>query len=79
MTAGVIRWKGYLDLVLSTYAHRPVQTDIRYLLWIALYQAFFMRKGAHHVVNETVEFVKKEKGMAVARFVNAVLRKALAG
>ena len=36
-----------------------------------------MRKGTHHVVNETVEYVKKEKGVAVANFVNAVLRKAV--
>jgi 16S rRNA (cytosine967-C5)-methyltransferase len=78
MTAGVIRWKGYLDSLLSAYARKPVQKDVRYLLWLALYQSFFMKKGAHHVVNETVEFVKKEKGVAVAHFVNAVLRKALA-
>jgi 16S rRNA (cytosine967-C5)-methyltransferase len=78
MTAGVIRWKGYLDSVLSAYIHRPVQKEVRYLLWLALYQAFFMKKGAHHVVNETVEFVKGEKGVAVAHFVNAVLRNALA-
>ena len=78
MTAGVIRWKGYLDSVLSSYVQRPVLKEVRYLLWLALYQAFFMKKGAHHVVNETVEFVKGEKGAAVARFVNAVLRKALA-
>ena len=50
---------------------------MRYILWVALYQTFFMKKGAHHVVNETVEYVKKEKGASVANFVNAVLRKAL--
>jgi 16S rRNA (cytosine967-C5)-methyltransferase len=50
---------------------------VRYLLWVALYQALFMKKGTHHVVNETVEYVKKEKGVAVANFVNAVLRKAV--
>ena len=77
ITAGVFRWKGYLDWVLSHYAQRPLKKNVRYLLWVALYQTFFMRKGAHHVVNETVEYVKKEKGVAVANFVNAVLRKAL--
>jgi 16S rRNA (cytosine967-C5)-methyltransferase len=50
---------------------------VRYILWVALYQTSFMKKGAHHVVNETVEYVKKEKGASVANFVNAVLRKAL--
>ena len=76
ITAGVLRRKGYLDWVLSHYVRRSLKQDVRYILWTALYQAFFMRKGVHHVVNETVEYVKKEKGAAVANFVNAVLRKA---
>ncbi len=77
ITAGTFRWKGYLDWVLSHYAQRPLKRDVRYILWVALYQAFFMKKGAHHVVNETVEYAKKEKGAAVANFINAVLRKAV--
>lgn len=77
ITAGVFRWKVYLDWVLSHYIQRPLKKDVRYLLWVALYQTFFMRKGTHHVVNEAVEYVKKEKGAAVANFVNAVLRKAV--
>ena len=77
ITAGVVRWRGYLDWVLSHYVQRPLKKDVRYLLWVALYQSFFMRTGIHHVVNETVEYIKKEKGVAVAKFVNAVLRKAL--
>ena len=72
-----MRWKGYLDWVLSHYAQKPIKRDVRYLLWVALYQSLFMKKGAYHVVNETVEYVKKEKGAAVANFVNAVLRKAV--
>ena len=36
-----------------------------------------MKKGTHHVVNEAVEYIKKEKGAAVANFANAVLRKAV--
>jgi 16S rRNA (cytosine967-C5)-methyltransferase len=76
IAAGVFRWKGYLDWVLSHYAQRPLKKDVRYLLWVALYQTFFMKKGAYHVVNETVEYAKKENGAAVANFVNAVLRKA---
>ena len=75
--AGVVRWRGYLDWVLSHYIKRPLKKDVRYLLWVTLYQAFFMKKGVHHVVNETVGHVKEEKGPAVANFVNAILRKAL--
>ncbi len=77
IVAGVVRWKDYLDWVLSHYIRKPLKKDLRYLLWVALYQALFMKKGTHHVVNETVEYVKKEKGVAVANFVNAVLRKAV--
>jgi 16S rRNA (cytosine967-C5)-methyltransferase len=77
ITAGVVRWKVYLDWVLSHYIHKALKDDVRYLLWVALYQSLFMKKGAHHVVNETVEYAKKEKGVAVANFVNAVLRKAV--
>ncbi|HUJ90447.1 MAG TPA: transcription antitermination factor NusB, partial [Syntrophorhabdales bacterium] len=77
ITAGVVRWKAYLDWVLSHYTRKALKEDVRYLLWVALYQALFMKKGTHHVVNETVEYVKKEKGVAVANFVNAVLRKAV--
>ena len=77
IVAGVIRWKGYLDWVLSHYVQKPLKKDVRYLLWTALYQAFFMKKGAYHVVNETVEYVKTEKGVALANFANAVLRKAV--
>jgi 16S rRNA (cytosine967-C5)-methyltransferase len=77
IVAGVVRWKDYLDWVLSHYIRKPLRKDLRYLLWVALYQSFFMKKGTHHVVNEAVEYIKKEKGAAVANFANAVLRKAV--
>jgi 16S rRNA (cytosine967-C5)-methyltransferase len=77
IVAGVVRWKDYLDWVLSHYIRKPLKKDLRYLLWVALYQSFFMKKGTHHVVNEAVEYIKKEKGAAVANFANAVLRKAV--
>jgi 16S rRNA (cytosine967-C5)-methyltransferase len=54
-----------------------VSREIRYLLWMSLYQAFFMQKGVHHVVNETVEYVKREKGQGMANFVNAVIRRSI--
>lgn len=74
ITSGVIRWKIYLDWVTSRYAKSKVKRDIRYLLWISLYQICFMKKGYYHVVNETVDYVKKQKGRTTADFVNAVLR-----
>jgi 16S rRNA (cytosine967-C5)-methyltransferase len=77
ITSGVIRWKGYLDWVLSSYAHHEIKKDLRYLLWTGLYQIAFMKKADYHVVNEIVDYVKKEKGKAPANFVNAILRRYL--
>jgi 16S rRNA (cytosine967-C5)-methyltransferase len=46
-------------------------------LWTGLYQIAFMKKADYHVVNEIVDYVKKEKGKAPANFVNAILRRFL--
>lgn len=43
-------------------------------MWISLYQISFMKKGAYHIVNESVGYAKGEHGQFVANFVNAVLR-----
>lgn len=77
ITSGVIRWKGYLDWVLSLYATSKIRRDVRHLIWISLYQLAFMRKADFHVVNETVEYAKSEVGRGQANFVNAVLRRFL--
>jgi 16S rRNA (cytosine967-C5)-methyltransferase len=77
MTAGSIRWKSYFDWVLSLYTNRPIENDLRYLLWLSLYQISFMKKAPYHVVNEVVSCTKKEKGKWVANFVNALLRQYL--
>jgi 16S rRNA (cytosine967-C5)-methyltransferase len=75
ITSGVIRWRGYLELVLSRYAKKPVEKDVRYLLWMTLYQVGFMKKAYYHVVKEAVDYARHEKGKLVAGFVNAVLRR----
>jgi 16S rRNA (cytosine967-C5)-methyltransferase len=77
MTAGAIRWRSYFDWVLSLYANRPIANDLRYLLWLSLYQISFMKKAPHHVVNEVVNYTKQEKGRGAANFVNALLRQYL--
>ncbi len=71
----MVRWRGYLDLVLSRYTTKPIERDTRYLLWMTLYQAGFMKKAHYHVVKEAVDYAKKEKGKFVAGFVNAILRR----
>lgn len=71
----MIRWRGYLEIILSRYAKKPVEKDVRYLLWMTLYQVGFMKKAHYHVVKEAVEYARNEKGKFVAGFVNAVLRR----
>ena len=73
----MVRWKLYLDWVLSHLVKEGLKKDVRHLLWMSLYQVFFMKKAVYHVVNETVDYAKKEKGQGTANFVNAVLRRAI--
>lgn len=77
IVSGVIRWRLYLDWILSHFAKEGIKRDVRHLLWMGLYQTLFMKKAAYHVVNETVDYAKTEKGQGVANFVNAVLRRAI--
>ncbi|MBP8699862.1 MAG: hypothetical protein KBH82_12615, partial [Syntrophorhabdaceae bacterium] len=62
ITSGVIRWKGFLDHIVSKLIKRGIKDDIRYVLWVSLYQISFMKKASYHVVNETVEYTKQEFG-----------------
>jgi len=75
ITSGVVRWRGYLEHVLSRYTAKPIDSDIRYLLWMSIYQVGFMKKAHYHVIKEAVDYAKKARGKFVAGFVNAVLRK----
>jgi 16S rRNA (cytosine967-C5)-methyltransferase len=75
IVSGVVRWKGYLQWILSQYVQRHLNRDVQFLLWMSLYQIQFMRKSHYHVVNEAVGYVRKSRGQAVANFVNAVLRR----
>ena len=50
---------------------------MRHLLWMTIYQAFFMRKAVYHVVDEAVEYAKMARGQGTANFVNAVLRRSI--
>ncbi len=75
IVSGVIRHRAYLDWIVSRLARKGVKGDVRLLLMISVYQIAFMKKANYHVVKEAVEFVKMRKGVKVASFVNAVLRK----
>jgi 16S rRNA (cytosine967-C5)-methyltransferase len=77
IVSGVIRWRGFLEWVVSRYAERGIKREVRCLLWITLYQVSFLEKAHYHVVNEAVEYAKRENGAHAAKFVNAVLRRYL--
>ena len=77
IASGVIRWKLSLDWLLSHFVREGLKKDVRLLLWMSLYQIFFMKKAAYHVVGEAVDYAKREKGQGVANFVNAVLRRSI--
>ncbi len=74
MVAGVIRWKLYLEWLLSHYIRKRVKRKVKILLKLTLYQVEFMRKPAYHVINEAVSFANSRWGKMVGGFVNAVLR-----
>jgi 16S rRNA (cytosine967-C5)-methyltransferase len=75
IASGAVRHKGYFDWVLSRLVERDVKKDVRYLLWISLYQIAHMKKAHYHVVMEAVEYAKHLHGARTANFVNAVLRR----
>lgn len=77
ITSGVVKWKGFLDWVLSHFVKGKVKQDIKQLLRITLYQIRFMKKAPHHVVKEAVDYAKQKWGQKVANFVNAVIRRSM--
>lgn len=54
-----------------------MKKPVRYLIWATFYQVTFMKKAAHHVVKESVDYAKVEHGIHIAGFVNAILRRFL--
>ncbi|MCX7857450.1 MAG: 16S rRNA (cytosine(967)-C(5))-methyltransferase RsmB [Deltaproteobacteria bacterium] len=74
IVAGVVRWKLYLEWLLSHHIRKKVKKKIENLLKLTLYQVEFMKKPAYHVVHEAVSFAKSRWGEEIGGFVNAVLR-----
>src|SRR5271170_3521953 len=73
---GCLRRRLPLDFLLAqlaTKAPRPIVADV---LVLGLYQLFYLKTPAHAALNETVALAKRYAGMAEAKFVNAVLRRA---
>ncbi len=73
---GVVRWQATLDwLIDRKTGRRPQKPALRHLLWLGLYQLFWLdRIPAHAAVHETVELAKASGFGPQAGFINAILR-----
>jgi len=77
VTAGVLRWKGRLDLAIDSAVSRSRPSGrVRRFLLIGAYQLIAQdRVPAAWVVSETVDAIKAKEGESAAKFANAVLRR----
>lgn len=76
---GTCRRHGRLGEIVKKFSSRPPKRRLGLLLEISLYQLFFMdRVPDHAVVDAAVRLVRADgQGESAAKFVNAVLRRAL--
>ncbi|CAM3188253.1 16S rRNA (cytosine(967)-C(5))-methyltransferase RsmB [Sporolactobacillus spathodeae] len=75
---GVLQRKMTLDYVLSLYVakERKLDTWVRVLLWLSIYQKMYLdRIPDHALVNEAVEIAKKRGHRGISNLVNGVLRR----
>lgn len=79
LVLGVVSMKGSLDAVLDRCMRSPsdVKPDVRCALRISAYEALYLDKDAHAVVDQGVELVRSVAPKA-AGLANAVLRKVVA-
>jgi 16S rRNA (cytosine967-C5)-methyltransferase len=83
LVMGVLRWQSLLDAEISQSSSQPLsRLDLEVLiaLRLALYQLRWLtRIPARAAIHESVELVKRARKRSAAPFVNAVLRKLVAG
>jgi 16S rRNA (cytosine967-C5)-methyltransferase len=74
LSYGTLRFYGQLEKVLDALLNKPIQdTQIRYLLLVALYQLEYSKAAQHAVVDFAVNAVRK-RNPAASGLVNAILR-----
>ena len=77
LVRGTIRWKKRLDWIVRQLLQPPSRKcpdDIRWILWLGLYQILFMRIKTYAAVNESVDAAKSLVRGRWAGVVNAILR-----
>jgi 16S rRNA (cytosine967-C5)-methyltransferase len=73
---GCLRRRLSLNFLLAQLATKEPRPIVANILVLGLYQLFHLKTPAHAAVNETVALAKRYAGVAEAKFVNAVLRRA---
>lgn len=80
---GTLAWQGYLDHIVAAFSGRPLQQldpPVRAVLRLALFQTCVLtRIPDFAAVNTAVHLAKRFRGGSAVSFVNAVLRRAVAG
>jgi 16S rRNA (cytosine967-C5)-methyltransferase len=77
LTLGVLRKQIYLDKIIDFLVGKKLDSAVRIILRIGLYQLLFLDKiPAYSAINESVNLVQKAKKTSAKGLVNAVLRRA---
>ena len=83
LVMGVLRWRSLLDSQIAASSAQPLSKldpEVLTALRLAVYQlGWLSRIPARAAINESVELVKRARKRSAAPFVNAVLRKLVAG
>jgi 16S rRNA (cytosine967-C5)-methyltransferase len=75
---GCLRQRLALEFLRGQLTRKPPRAVVAVLMDLGLYQLFFLNRiPAHAAVHETVELVKEHASTDEAKFVNAVLRRAI--
>lgn len=77
---GVTRWSGRLDCELGLLMKKPLRrkdSDVKVLLWLALYEIQYMRSPDYAVVNAYTDLAPKLRKKWAKSLVNGVLRQFL--
>lgn len=71
---GITRWKGTLQQMIRNRANKNPKLAVRRILYLALYELYWLNKPPHAVLDQAVRLCKAGNYKHQANFVNALLR-----
>lgn len=78
LTYGTLQYKYTLDYFLDPFIRGKIDTWVRWLLRLSVYQMVYLSKIPEHaIVNEAVEIAKRRGHKGIASMVNGILRSIL--